>query len=253
MPDKKGEMAEEQVSNNYTELKSDKILFTLDRLYHRIIERFPDSGLSQVCVEFKLLARELESVATQYAKPMKWLRMGIFITIALLVTMLIMAVLFSYNAITSTTDNLISLSRPTVFFQTIESIINDLIFFSLAIYFLLSLEIRIKRRKTLKAIHKLRSLAHVIDMHQLTKDPVVITNPHPTESSPYRSMTPFELIRYLDYCSEMLSIISKIGALFSQNISDEVIHEQVNDLNNLTQGLSAKIWQKIMIMEDDAG
>lgn len=244
-------MAIEQVSNNYTELKSDKILFTLDRLYHRIVERFPDSGLSHVCVEFKTLATESELLATSYAKPMKWLRIGIFITIALLVTLLIMAIIFSYNA-TSTSDNLISLSRPTVFFQTIESIVNDLIFFSLAIYFLLSLEIRIKRRKTLKAMHKLRSLAHVIDMHQLTKDPVVITNPQPTESSPNRSMTPFELIRYLDYCSEMLSIISKIGALFSQNISDEVIHEQVNDLNNLTQGLSAKIWQKIMIMEEGA-
>ncbi len=242
----------EQNSYNYTELKSDKILFTLDRLYHRIVERFPDSGLSQVCIEFKTLAAELELLATRYARPMKWLRAGISITIIVMVTMLIIAAFFSYNAITSTSDSMIALSRPTVLFQTIESVINDLIFFSLAIYFLLSIEMRIKRGKTLKAIHKLRSLAHVIDMHQLTKDPVVITNPLPTESSPHRSMTPFELIRYLDYCSEMLSIISKIGALFSQNISDEVIHEQVNDLNNLTQGLSAKIWQKIMIMEDDA-
>lgn len=245
-------MATEQNYNNYTELRSDKILYTLDRLYHRITERFPDSGLSQVCIEFQSLARELENLATRYAKPMKWLRGGIFITIALLMTMLIMGFVFSYHAITATADNLINLSKPTVFFQTIESIVNDLIFFSLAIYFLLSLEIRIKRRKTLQAIHKLRSLAHVIDMHQLTKDPVAITNPHPTESSPFRSMTPFELIRYLDYCSEMLSIISKIGALFSQNISDQVIHDQVNELNNLTQGLSAKIWQKIMIMEDEA-
>ena len=30
-----------------------------------------------------------------------------------------------------------------------------------------------------------------------------------TPSSPLRRMTPFELTRYLDYCSEMLAIISK--------------------------------------------
>jgi hypothetical protein len=35
----------------------------------------------------------------------------------------------------------------------------------------MTIETRVKRRRALRAIHELRSIAHVIDMHQLTKDP----------------------------------------------------------------------------------
>jgi hypothetical protein len=230
------------------ELESDKILSTLDKLYHRIAERFPDSGLSKVCAEFRILAAEMERMAVFYAKPIWPVRITILICIIVALSLFIVAFGMAFRSFTSA-ENAMSISKPIVFFQTVESVINDIIFFSLAIYFLTSIETRIKRRKTLKALHQLRSLAHIIDMHQLTKDPVVITNLQATESSPQRTMTRFELVRYLDYCSEILSIISKIGALFSQNIADEIIHDQVNDLNNLTQSLSAKIWQKIMIME----
>jgi hypothetical protein len=47
--------------------------------------------------------------------------------------------------------------------------------------------------------------------------------------------------RYLDYCSEMLSLISKIGFLYMQNYHDPVATEAVNDLDDLTNGLSRKI------------
>jgi len=57
------------------------------------------------------------------------------------------------------------------------------------------------------------------------------------------------LTRYLDYCSEMLALVSKIAALFAQNIEDPVVLAAVNDLESLTQGLSGKIWQKIMILD----
>ena len=34
-----------------------------------------------------------------------------------------------------------------------------------------------------------------------------------TESSPRSSLTSFELFRYLDYCSELLAHVGKLGAL----------------------------------------
>jgi len=55
--------------------------------------------------------------------------------------------------------------------QIAESAVNDLIFLGVAVFFLSSLEARVKRHEALRALHQLRSLAHVIDMHQLTKDP----------------------------------------------------------------------------------
>ncbi len=136
------------------------------------------------------------------------------------------------------------------FVQAVDAGINDLVFVGIAIFFLATLEARIKRRRALKALHELRSLAHIIDMHQLTKDPHVITNTgQATKSSPKRTMTDFELSRYLDYCSEMLSLIGKVAALYVQRFDDPVALSAVDQIEDLTTGLSRKIWQKIMIID----
>ena len=127
-----------------------------------------------------------------------------------------------------------------------------MIFLGLAVFSLLSLETRIKRHSALKSLHRLRSIAHVVDMHQLTKDPAYLLSNAKianTESSPKRSLTRHQLMRYLDYCSELLALNSKVAALFAQNTDDSVVLSAVNDLELLVQGLSAKIWQKIMILD----
>jgi hypothetical protein len=61
-------------------------------------------------------------------------------------------------------------------------------------------------------------------------------------------MSSFELSRYLDYCSEMLSLTGKVGALYVQNLHDPVALASVNEIETLTTGLSRKIWQKLMII-----
>lgn len=121
---------------------------------------------------------------------------------------------------------------------------------AVGIYFLVGVEVRIKRNRALRALHVLRSLAHIVDMHQLTKDPerLLVSGPD-TPSSPRREMTAFELQRYLDYCSEILSIISKVAALYVQHFRDSVIIGAASDLEALTGGLSRKIWQKIMLLD----
>jgi hypothetical protein len=119
-----------------------------------------------------------------------------------------------------------------------------------SVFFFVTLETRLKRRRVLKAIHVLRSMAHIIDMHQLTKDPerVVGTRP-PSEAVVLRRMSPSDLIRYLDYCTDELALISKIAALYVQRFNDPVTMSAVNDVEDLTNGLSRKIWQKIMILD----
>ena len=58
------------------------------------------------------------------------------------------------------------------------------------------------------------------------------------------------MTRYLNYCSEMLSLIGKVAALYVQDFDDEVAVAAVNELEDLTTALSSKIWQKIMILHD---
>jgi hypothetical protein len=62
-------------------------------------------------------------------------------------------------------------------------------------------------------------------------------------------MTPFLLTRYLDYCSELLSLISKVGAIYVQRFDDDATVRAASDVEDLTVGLSQKVWQKIMILD----
>jgi hypothetical protein len=85
-------------------------------------------------------------------------------------------------------------------------------------------------------------------MHQLTKDPEQILQQGTTESSSLRRMTAFDLGRYLDYCSEMLSLTGKVAALYVQGFDDGVALQAVNEIEDLTTGLSRKIWQKLTLV-----
>jgi len=230
----------------FTNLRAEAIQKTIHRLEQRISERFPDSGLLGVCKEFNQLSSRSMVLARQLQAPIWPVRLIALGASGLLVLLVVWALgqlvkNFQFDA-----------SGVLHLLQTTESAINELIFLALAIFFLVNLEARIKRRSTLQALHRLRSIAHVVDMHQLTKDPAhLLSNSKivDTASSPKRNYTRDELIRYLDYCSELLALNAKISALFAQNTDDALVLSAVNDLELLVQGLSAKIWQKIMILD----
>jgi hypothetical protein len=114
--------------------------------------------------------------------------------------------------------------------------------------FLVTLEVRFKRRKAMRAVHELRAMAHVIDMHQLSKDPERAGSQEGPQMESGRAMTVEEIGHYLDYCTELLSIVSKIGQLYVQDFSDATAQAAVDQFENLATGLSSKIWQKIMIL-----
>lgn len=228
----------------YRSLDSEKILGTIETLSRRIAERFPGSGLDRVCHELLTIASESQKRTAWIAKPQKSLR----VITGVLVTLIVGGLLFVLgNA--SWPRNGFDL---VVLVQVSEAGLNVFLLLSAAILFLVTAETRIKRRRALKAIHELRALAHVIDMHQLTKDPErLLARMAETPSSPKQNLSPAELGRYLDYCSEMLSLIGKLAALYVQKFDDPVALVAVNEVEDLTTGLSRKIWQKIMIINSD--
>ena len=222
----------------YRELDQANIITTIEKLKARISERFPGSGLSKVADELVRIGNEV-LVTVKYLGEPNW-AIRIPVTIAILLIVVLAGI-----AMTKANP-----SADLSGWGTIESGISNVVFVGIAIVFLLSIETKIKRRRALRMIHQLRTVAHVVDMHQLTKDPERLTSPVPdTESSPERTMTSVQLGRYLDYCSEMLSVTSKLAALLVQRFSDEVILDAVNDIETLTTGLSGKIWQKIRLID----
>ena len=223
-------------------IRADKVISTADQLVKRIDARFPDSGIGKVAAELREVAREADARCAQISRPNLPLRLGVVALIALAVTF--GALVIRNVRVTE------SVWDATTFIQVTESLLGDLVFLGAGIAFLVTLETRVKRGRALNAINELRALAHIIDMHQLTKDPeIVLTQYVPTVASPARNMTAFELNRYLDYCSEMLAIVSKIAALYVQTFPDSQALAAVDEIESLTTGLSQKIWQKIVILD----
>jgi len=230
----------------YRSLNPEHITRTIAQLRDRIQERFPGSGLGKVAEELQRIGNEAVARAQWISSPLLPLR----IAIGLLVTLLAVVILLSLTHL-----NITKMWESFAdFVQAVDAGINDIVFFGIAIFFLVTLEGRVKRRRALKAIHELRSLAHIIDMHQLTKDPeIILTGGPATKSSPKRAMTTFEMSRYLDYCSEMLSLIGKVAALYAQRFNDPVALSAVDEIEDLTTGLSRKVWQKIMLINQSSG
>ena len=232
----------------YRELNPQRIIETSELLHKRIDERFAGSSLSRVALEVAEVARAAQQVSEWLSRPIVLVRVLVSLAVALLAGVVVMALRAVNVDMTG-----VGFSETA---QGVEAAINDLIFVGVAIYFLLGVEMRIKRARALKELHVLRSMAHVVDMHQLTKDPERMTHGDSdgsdTASSPKRDMTPFQLTRYLDYSSELLAILSKIAAIYVQRFNDTEALRAAGDIEDLTVGLSRNIWQKIMILDQVA-
>jgi hypothetical protein len=222
----------------------------MELLSTRIYERFPESGLFQVSKRLLTFGRNAQEDSEWVARPIILLR----IVSGFFVLLLIVAVVWTLRSLIILGE-VSELLRLENFIPLLEAGINDMVLIGAGIFFLVSAETRIKRRRVLNSLHRLRVLANLIDMHQLHKDPErVLQRGELTPSTPKIDMTSFELSRYLDYCSEMLSLTGIIAGLYAQYSEDPVLVDAVSDIEQLTNGTSRKIWQKLMILHQlDAG
>jgi hypothetical protein len=235
-------MAAIPANASYRLLDPQKIIETVEALHGRIEERFPGSGLGKVVAELLSVAREAVAQTKWIQEPNLPLRAIAAVLslaiVALVITLLVHIRQFQFDDFVNAV-------------QGVDSSIGSVVFIGAAIIFFVSCENRIKRSRALKAIHVLRALAHIVDMHQLTKDPEsFFAQKQGGRTSRKREMTPFELTRYLDYCSDAMALISKIAALYGQGFQDPILLDAVDDVEDLTAGFSRKIWQKITILEN---
>ncbi len=220
------------------QLREEKLLETAERLGRRIAERLPGSGLSGVAAEVVQITREALVRAASIRRPNYWLRGG-------LVVLGLLLVLGLWLALVSHDDHVTTWSRLLGALDATKGIAVYLV--AIAIFFI-TLEVRWKRRKALRAVHELRAMAHLIDMHQLAKDPDRLGEPDgPTTGG--RPMSAETLGRYLHYCTELLALVSKIGHLYVKDFPDTTALGAVDQCEGLATGLSQKIWQKIMVLD----
>ena len=224
-------------------LQFDRIQKTIGLLSLRINERFPDSGLSKTCRDFHLFNQKSKTNIAWIIRPIFYIRAMSYLIIAVICIFVIYS---CYIFIDFRLENTFS-EWATV----AEASINDLILIGAAFFFLFTLENRVKRTRALKYLNEIRGFAHVVDMLQLTKDPQLIgetLEKISTQNSPKRELSKFELQRYFDYCSEFLSLIGKVAAVYAQSLPDEVVVRSSSEIENLCSSITNKIWQKILIL-----
>lgn len=209
-------------------------------LQRRVEERFPGAGLARVVAELRLVAQESIELSRWAAKPNVPIRALSYVLAGCIVAVIVWLVL----------QLRVPEMRDTInFTQFIEACLSAIAFIGASIFFLVTYEARVKRQRVLRAMNSLRAMAHIVDMHQLTKDPDrYLLNATVTESSPKREMSAFELGRYFDYCRDALALISKLAALQVEGFDDEVVLRAVDEIETLALGLSTKISQKIALL-----
>lgn len=237
-------MAELSPAGDPVQLSAEHVGSTVAQLERRIHARFGERGLTKVARDLGhlvvLVRNEADASRIRLRRNVLTARtIGVVIIAAT-----VFALVFSMRS--AVTDGL---QRTVDWVPLVESVINDVVFAGIAVLFLWALPERLERRTLLRLLHRLRSLAHVIDMHQLAKDPEQVSpNYEPTEESVRHDLDAERLHHYLSYCSELLSLTAKTSALCAEHSADGVVLETVSTIETLTTELSNKIWQKISLL-----
>lgn len=230
-------------SSRFQRLDGQAVRRSAATLEHRIATRFPDRTLWEVCREVVGLVDEIiagTGISRRRVRLARVLsRLGV-----------VAIVLFLVGAVALATGDLLEEREaigPLDMLPLLETLINDLVFGGIAVFFLLRIPERMERARVLRILHRLRSLAHVIDMHQLTKVPERLERGSREDGGLDLDRT--ELTRYLDFCTEMLSLVGKSAALFAERTTDGDVLDAVEGIEGLTSDMARKVWQKIGIIQ----
>ncbi|WP_064751540.1 hypothetical protein [Mycobacterium sp. URHB0044] len=237
-------MAKASPSGDVIQLSADHVGDTVAQLERRIDARFGERGLTKAARDLGDLVALARSEAGESRDRLRRTTLTArTISIAIIAATLFLLALSLRPAVTD------GLAEPTGWVPLAESVVNDVVFVVIAVLFLWAFPERLERRSLLRLLHRLRSLAHVIDMHQLSKDPEQVSPGYtPTAQSVRHGLDADQMRYYLGYCSEMLSLTAKTAALCAEHSTDGVVLETISTIETLTTELSNKIWQKISLL-----
>lgn len=229
----------------YRTLDPGRILQTIQLFRQRIGKVFPGSGLSEVSDELEEAAQLCFAEAEVLRRPLWGLRIAVAVGVLLLLLVpLEMCWLFRFP---------VQFHSFGEFVQATDAGFNVLVLLAGAALFLVSMETRVKRRRALKVLHELRSLAHVVDMHQLSKDPVMdlgaLDDGVRLSDRPKAVNETRDLWFYLSFSTDLLSVIGKLAACFAQGQADRIVLDTVNEIEAISTALSRKIWQKMSLVK----
>ncbi len=237
-------MANTSPAGDEVQLAAEHVGATVAQLERRIDARFGERGLTKAARDLGRLVVLVQGETEQSRERLRRTTLTARTVSLLIVVATLTALIVGLRS--AVVDGL---DRTADWVPLAESVVNDLVFAAIAVVFLWAFPERLERRTLLRMLHRLRSLAHVIDMHQLSKDPEQLSETYvPTAESVRHGLDADQMHHYLGYCSEMLSLTAKTAALCGEHSADGVVLETVSYIETLTTELSNKIWQKISLL-----
>ena len=235
-------------SNHSTSLQAEKIEKAIDDLEQGIKEILPGRKIADVCQDLKEVIYEAKKKSlrnkTQSFTRKKFVKLFLIAALILLATSFItLGLSYLLNFLGSNigleeglqlTDTAITLLLPSIAY----------------IFYRLKDNIKTYRSEVLQDLHKLRMLSHIIDVKQLNKTPEWLDWKE-QQSKHGRKLDRPEKAFYLEFCSQMQSLIGKIAVLYIRDVNDPALITAVNEIETLTTGLSRKTWQKLMLMQNN--
>lgn len=182
-------------------LSGERVRATVIELQGRIAARFPDHRLTGVATELVAMVDRVDrQTQDTHRRVVRATVVARVLAAAALVVAGTLLVLALRQVLTNAADQIMT------WIPLMESTINTMIFVGLGVVFLWAFPERRERKGLLALLHQLRSLAHVLDMHQLTKEPGRLRPGYsPTPRSLPNDLTADQMQDYLSYCSELLS------------------------------------------------
>ena len=223
-------------------LEAPAVRETVEELYGRIEARFPKRGLLGVCGDLILLVEQVQTSAGQGQRQIRMARIASRVVMAFVVVVTVLALLLALHDAFFDED----VKNSSTCSPLTETAISDIVFAAIAIFFLWSFPERLQRSRLLNLLHQLRSTAHVIDMHQLTKDPEQLKPsfvPTAQEQAARHDPRPGRALPRLLLRDAQPGRQDRRPV--RRGVPRLVILETVATIETLTVGLSRKIWQKI--------
>mgnify|MGYP004195301605 CR=1 FL=1 len=120
-------------------------------------EKIPRSEFDKLCEDLVVVARLGQERSEQFRRPVLWMRvLSVCFVVIILAVTLMGARLVHVDLVAD--GQSVALSE---FIQILEAGTNDVVLIGAAIFFLVTLETRVKRMRAFETIHKLRAIVHI--------------------------------------------------------------------------------------------
>ena len=234
----------DETSSNTTaaELNPKKLCKTIHSLEVIVAEKFPERSFRKTILELSKVAKEAKELS--YKLSGKHVVAWTIIIAAPIVLLCAISYLFIVYAHFSSDEAQTGILEYS---DTLDLFVNLIVLSVMGSYALFR-QYRLRRRKrAMQILHKLRSIAHVIDLTQHGKNYQFIVDTQDHKSDKYISLD--DCIQYLTYSSQALSLTSKVAAILIEDYNDNTVIASVCEIESLCTGISLKIWQKIETLQ----